>query len=140
MRVFCHIGHIGFFLCTLDLFGRMLIFSHPNGAENEILPCADMQELVINEVTRPEKSLQLLLLILLFIYKVNISPDMRLQLLFYWVVVFPDSFHLNRFFCMMNLVRCIVADAHVRSFTVVKLDCFMQVSNCFFHCFDLLPI
>jgi len=34
-------------------------------------------------LTRPEKTLQLLLLILIFIYKVNVSPDMILQLHFF---------------------------------------------------------
>ena len=36
----------------------------------------------IFKMTRPEKSLQFLLLILLFIYKVNLNPDIGLQLTF----------------------------------------------------------
>jgi len=36
------------------------------------------------KMTRPEKSLQFLLLILLFIYKVKVSPDMSLQFVFSW--------------------------------------------------------
>ena len=91
-------------------------------------------------LTRPEKSLQFLLLILIFIYKVNLSPDMSLQYFFLGVIVLPDSFHLNRFFCIMNLVRRIVADTHVRSFAVVKFDGFIQISNSFLHRFYLLCI
>ena len=52
------------------------------GAKPNVLPKAFEMRLAKIELTRPEKSLQLLLLILLFIYKVKISPDMSLQFVF----------------------------------------------------------